>query len=170
MNRNWGIASAVAAVVLCVVGIIHAGSVSGTSAVVQSAPAQLDGESLRQMLTNMGLEPKTLSKGFLIAIKRDTWTFNMQLVVSTDKTKIGMNANLGGVENPDAVTAAQWKALMIANGNIDPSFFFFDAEQKKLYLHRSLDNRTLTPAYLREQIDLFVGNVKNTGDLWKFTK
>jgi len=46
----------------------------------------------------------------------------------------------------------------------------FDAKTKKLYLHRVLDNRSITPAFLRSQIENFVGNMKSTADLWKFTK
>jgi hypothetical protein len=140
----------------------------------QSAPvaalSQLSNDGLRQMLDSMGLEPKPLSKGFLIAIKQDTWTFNMQLVLSANQEKLGMNANCGVVENPDGVTAAQWKALLVSNGDIEPSFFYFDAERKKLYLHRVMDNRGLTPAFVRSQIDNFIGNMRSTSELWKFTK
>jgi hypothetical protein len=127
-------------------------------------------DSLRQMLDNMGYEPKKLGKGYLIVIKRDSWTFNMQILLSPDKSKIGFNSNLGSVDNPDSVTAEQWKNLLISNSNIDPSFFFFDKDSKKLYLHRPLDNRGLDPVFMRQQIENFCTNIKETGDLWKFTK
>ena len=127
-------------------------------------------DGLKQMLDGMGYEPKKLSKGYLLAIKRDTWTINMQVVISGDTRKLGLNANLGKVENPDSVSAEQWKSLLISNGDIDPSAFYFDKDQKKLYLHRSFDNRNLDPASLRREIDNFAGNVKGTGDLWKFAK
>jgi hypothetical protein len=135
-----------------------------------AAPGTLTDASLRQMLDNMGLAPKPLSKGFLVSVKRDTWTIYVQLVLSSDQTKLGMNANCGLVENPDSVSAAQWKALLVANEDIDPSFFYFDASKKKLYLHRVLDNHGITPAFLRTQIDLFADNVRKTGDLWTFVK
>ena len=41
-------------------------------------------------------------------------------------------------------------------------------ETKKLYLHRVLDNREITPAYIRQQTENFCANIKNTGDVWKF--
>ncbi len=134
------------------------------------APQALSNDDLKKMLENMGLEPKPLSKGFLIAIKRDTWTLNMQIVLSENLTKLGLNANLGKVDDPDSVTAEQWKKLLISNGDIDPSCFYFDKDQKKLYLHRTFDNRSVTPDFLRKQIDYFGDNIKNTADLWKFTK
>lgn len=138
---------------------------AGKPAVVAVTDAEL-----QKMLDNMGFEPTKLSRGYLITIKQDTWTYYIQILLSSNGTKIGFNSNLGVVENPDAVTAEQWKALMISNGDIDPSFFFFDKESKKLYLHRALDNRAIDAAFLRKQIEIFSGNIKGTGALWKFTK
>ncbi|MBS1718315.1 MAG: hypothetical protein JSS72_11345 [Armatimonadetes bacterium] len=135
-----------------------------------SSVAQLDDDGLKLMLTNLGLEPKPLSKGFLIAIKQGTWTVNIQVVLSGDKSKLGLNANLGKVDDPDSVTAAQWKSLLISNQDIDPSSFYFSDTAKKLYLHRVLDNRAVTPPYLKHQIDEFTNNIVKTSDLWKFTK
>lgn len=136
----------------------------------QPDPGTLTDASLKEMLTNMGLEPKGLSKGYLIAVKRDDWTYNIQLVLSQDVTKLGFNANLGSVDNPDSVTADQWKGLLIQNKNVDPSAFYFDDDKKKVYIHRVLDNHGLTAAYLRGQIDNFCSNIKDTVDYWKFVK
>jgi hypothetical protein len=129
----------------------------------------LSNGSLQEMLKGLGYEPKPLSKGYLIAIKKDTWTYNMQLVLSGDGTKLGINANLGSVADPDSITASQWKGLLIENSEIDPSCFYFDKDQKKLYLHRVLDNRAITPSYLRQQVENFCANIKETADFWKFT-
>lgn len=139
----------------------------------QGEPAAGQGltdDALHQMLDNMGLEPKKLSKGYLLAVKQDTWTINMQVVLSGDGRKLGLNANLGKVEDPASISASQWMNLLVSNGNIDPSAFYFDKDQKKLYLHRSFDNRAITPAILRKEIDNFAGNVRQTGDLWSFAK
>ncbi len=137
---------------------------------VKQAGEVLTDENLQQTLVNMGYEPKKLSKGYLLAIKQDTWTLNLQIVLSGDKNKVGLNANVGKVEDPDAVTAKQWMELLVSNGNIDPSAFYFDREQKKLYLHRSFDNRAITPVILRRELENFCANIRSTGDLWKFTK
>ena len=135
----------------------------------EPAPGGLTNEGLQQMLTNMGYAPKALKKGFLIVAKQGTWTVNMQVVLSPNLTKLGFNANLGMVDET-TVTAAQWVELLIANGDIDPSAFYFDRTQKKLYLHRSLDNRAVTPEFLRGQIETFSGNIMKTEKLWSFTK
>jgi len=142
-------------------GILHAQDTVGQN---------LTDDSLKQTLDTMGLEPKKLSKGYLLAMKQDTWTINMQVVLSPDLRKVGLNANLGKVEDTSTVTAQQWQDLLVSNGDIDPSAFYFDKKQSKLYLHRSFDNRAVTPAVLRKEIDNFAANVRQTEPLWKFTK
>jgi hypothetical protein len=134
------------------------------------AYAVLTDEGLETMLDQMGYAPSKLKKGYLIVIKRDEWTINIQLVLSGDSTKIGINANLGKVEDPDSITADQWKSLLVANSDVDPSSFYFDKEQKKLFLHRAIDNRAVDAAYLRKQIESFCNNMTSTSKLWSFTK
>ena len=135
------------------------------------APSQsLTDETLKTTLDGMGFEPKKLSKGYLLVIKQDNWPLNVQIVLSPDARKVGLNANLGKVDELSTVTASQWMELLVSNGDIDPSAFYFDKEQKKLYLHRSLDNRAVTPAVLRKEIDNFAANIRQTEKLWKFTK
>src|SRR5205807_2698661 len=89
-----------------------------------SAGQALTDESLKQVLENMGYEPKKLSKGYLLAIKQDTWTINIQIVLSGDTEKVGLNANLGKVEDPSTISASQWMDLLVSNGDIDPSSFY----------------------------------------------
>ncbi len=138
----------------------------GVYAQTTPAGASLTNDSLLKTLTDMGLSPKPLSKGYLILVEQDSWKLYVQFVLSSNKEKLGMNANLGLVNHEATVTADEWKALLISNGDIDPSVFFYDAEQKKLYLHRVLDNHALTPAFLRNQLDNFIANIRSTEKLW----
>ncbi len=134
------------------------------------AGSALDDDGLRTMLNGMGYEPAKLSKGFLITVKKDTWTYYIQFVLSSDNTKLGMNSNLGMVSDPDSISASEWRRLLEENNEIDPSTFLFNKEQKKLYMHRSLDNRGVTPAFVRTQIENFTSNMHDTSEYWKFTK
>ncbi len=54
--------------------------------------------------------------------------------------------------------------------DVDPSEYYVGKDQQKLYLHRTLDNRAISPAYLRQQIDYFCPNIKDTSKSWEFTK
>lgn len=130
----------------------------------------LTADGLQKTLEDMGLEPKKLSKGLLISIKRDTWTYNMQLAISPDGSKIGMNANLGEIPKLEDVTAAQWLALLEQNEEIDPSTFYVSKANQKLYIHRVMDNRAISSAYLRQQVDNFCANIRDTQKYWGFTK
>jgi len=149
-------------------GLLAAGP-QARAAVPASCTAALTNDCLFTTLTDMGLSPRALSKGYLVTFKQDTWTINVQFVLSPNLSRLGLNANLGMVEGSQ-VTAAQWQALMEANGDIDPTAFYYDATQKKLYLHRTLENRYLTAAILREQLDTFSANMRSTAKLWAFTK
>ena len=113
----------------------------------------------------MGFEPKALSQGYLIVIKRDTWTLNIQIRLSEDKRKVGINANLGDVKEPQ-ISGAQWMALLAATGDVEPSMFYYDPKQKRLYLHRVLDNRNMTNAILRDELEKFSTNVVTTENIW----
>lgn len=141
----------------------------GAQGGVQEPALTFTDETLRKTLEGLGYAPRKLGNGYFISIKKDPWTFNIHLALSKDLAYLGLNANLGSVEKLDDVTNAQWMNLLVANGNIDPSFFSFDKPTKKLYIHHALDNRSLTPAYLRQQVDGFCANIKDTADSWKFT-
>ena len=130
----------------------------------------LNETTLQEVLAGLGYEPKKLTKGVLITVKKDTWTFYVQFVLSGDSTRLGMNANLGIVDKPEEIKASEWMNLLVQNNEIDPSSFNYDKVQKKLYMHRVLDNRAITAAYIRQQIDNFCGNIKETADYWKFVK
>jgi hypothetical protein len=136
----------------------------------QTTGASMDNASLKTILDGLGYETKALEKGYLVTSKVDTWTLYIQVVISPDGTKIGMNANLGLVEDLAAVPANKWLDLLVLNGDIDPSTFYVDRTNKKLYLHRVVDNRSITPAFLRGQLDSFTNNIIKTSDGWNFTK
>jgi hypothetical protein len=130
-----------------------------------SCAAILTNDCLFTMLSDMGLAPKPLKKGYLVTVKRDAWTLYVQLVLSESGTKLGLNANLGDVTAAN-VTAAQWEALMAANGDIDPSTFYYDPKQTRLYIHRVNDNRKLTAAIVRDQLDTFMEQIRSTEKIW----
>ena len=73
---------------------------------------------LLQTLTDMGLEVRPLSHGYLVTVKQDKWTMFVQFRLSDDGSRLGLNANLGDV-NEAEVTAAQWQAILAANIDVD---------------------------------------------------
>jgi hypothetical protein len=125
---------------------------------------------LKSMLTNMGYSPKNLSKGYQITIKKNNWTFNVQVVLSDNREKLGMNTITGDVKQPMDVPAASWLALLETNPDIDPTTFYFDKNQNRLCLHRACDNRGITQDILAKELDSFCFDVVSTAKYWKFTQ
>jgi hypothetical protein len=138
--------------------------------VLSAVSQSLTDATLLQLLDGLGYAPKKLSKGYLIAIQRESWTYYVQLVLSPDQTKLGMNANLATSADPAALPASVWLALLQDNEDVDPSSFYFNRKRNKLYLHRVLDNHAITSAFLREQIDKFCQNIKSSADDWGAVK
>jgi hypothetical protein len=152
-------------------GHVHAQNAHSNS--LQQSATEYDtltDASLKTALDDMGYEKKKLSNGYLLVIKQDAWVLNIQVLLSPDGRKVGLNSNLGRVADPNTVSAARWMDLLAANGDIDPSAFYFDREQQRLYLHRNFDNRAVTAAVLRREIEGFASSISKTEDLWKFTK
>ncbi|MGE5202803.1 MAG: hypothetical protein ACM3O6_12150 [Acidobacteriota bacterium] len=139
----------------------------------REARAQADGdcsgtltkECLPQTLKSLGLAFQPTSIGYEVTIKQGTWNFYVQIVLSSDGTKVGFNSNLGDVDE-QKISAGQWMALLAANKDYDPSVFFYDAARKRLYIHRSLDNRNMTPVVLRTQIDAFLKDIRESEKAW----
>jgi hypothetical protein len=170
--RKLGLRMAIIAVLFCVAAL-------GVSRLRAQEPRKqeeladsqvLSDSGLSRMLTGMGYEPKKLKQGCLVSIKQGEWTYNIQFVISPSREKIGLNANVGAIEDPSTVTANQWMDILVANADTAPSFFYYNKNTHILYLHRVIDNRSLTPAILSRQIDAFTNNIKNTAEVWKFTK
>jgi hypothetical protein len=134
-----------------------------------ASPTTLTDDGLKRMLTDMGYKPKDLSKGFQITIKKNKWTFNIQVVLSDNKEKLGMNTIAGDVKQPLDVPAASWLALLETNPNIDPTTFYFDNVQNRLCLHRACDNRGITQAIVTKELDSFCFDVVSTARYWRFT-
>ncbi len=145
--------------------LILASGLAASGARAQVSAGGVDDAGMQSLLVGIGYQPTHLSKGLLIQLKRGTWTLYVQTVLSADGRKMGLNANLGEV-TPDSVTAAQWKDLLVLNGDIEPSMFYFDATRNKLYMHRVLDNRGMSQAVLRTELDTFMDQVQSTSKTW----
>ena len=131
----------------------------------QVSAGGLNDTTMQSMLVGLGYAPTHLSKGLLIQGKRGTMTMYVQTVLSADGRKLGLNANMGLVDL-DAVTAAQWKSLLALNGDIEPTMFFLDVEKKKVFLHRVLDNRSMTPEILQRELNTFMDQIQSTEKTW----
>ncbi len=155
-------------VLAAVAGLILFAMVAAPPAAAQTASqctgGKLNDDCLETALTNLGYTPKKLSKGYLITASHGTWNLSVQLVLSGDGRKIGMNANLGVLN--EGLTADNYKAILVKNGDIDPTTFYVDDVKNQLLLHRTIDNHDVTPAILREELDHFMDGLESSSSAW----
>ena len=151
--------------VLAVAMALAATGFSPPAARAQVSAGGLNDTTMQAVLVGLGYTPTHLSKGLLIQAKRGTMTLYVQTVLSADERKLGLNAN-AGVVDIDTVTAAQWKSLLALNGDIEPTMFYLDVEKKKVYLHRVLDNRSMTPEIFQRELNTFIDQIQSTEKTW----
>jgi hypothetical protein len=130
----------------------------------------LEDADLPSMLQNMGYEPEKLSEGvWRVVIEQDGWTFYIRMWLSTDnRQKLWMTTGFGDIKDWDGVPAEVLKKLMISNDAIGPAHFYIakSGEVWRLNMGKALDNRGISPAVLRRELDKFLSTIKTTADLW----
>jgi hypothetical protein len=125
------------------------------------------------MLTDMGLEPKKAGAGvYDVKLKHDGWDFTVRLSLSPSRKFLWMTQFLGKIPDVNKVPAAALAKLLTGTYDYCPCKFYFIADPKKkesvrLEIGRQIDNRGLTPALVRAELDQLCTNVKSSQPLWK---
>jgi hypothetical protein len=135
-------------------------------------PGAVTRETLPQMLTNLGYEPKTLGDGATcITMKTAEFTLFVRVSLSSDGRKVWLASNCGAV-NPERVAPARLRNLL-ARDTGTARFYLCDCDaclkktEKDLYVSQPVDNRSLTAQALRAELDDFAGSVVRTAPLWQ---
>jgi hypothetical protein len=132
--------------------------------VAPSADGKLDSEALRKMLEGMGFELKSIGTD-----KAPKWEFK----VTGKGFDIPVGAELSSSRNyiwftvllnTDA-TKANPTELLKRNAKIQPSQFYVTTKGN-LMMAVAIDNRAVTPAVTRRNIDTLSDNVSTTADAW----
>jgi hypothetical protein len=147
------------------VAVVHAQSTAPANVAVV---APLTDDGLKAMLIGLGYAPTKLSKGYQIVIKRSDWTYTIQVLLSDNRSKLGMNTIVRDLKHPDNVPASAWLGLLETNPDIDPTTFYFDKQADRLFMHRALDNRGVTTDLLKTEIETFCADVAGTSRTWRF--
>jgi hypothetical protein len=131
----------------------------------------LTDESLKTMLSNMGYEPEEIkatdgSKIYRVTIEKDDWKFVVNFSISPDKSYVWQVALLKTIPDPDKVPAAPLLKMLSENDEIGPVFFSYSPNTKRFYLNAGLENRGVTPARFRKELDRLTGHIKRTAALW----
>ena len=123
---------------------------------------------LRGLDGNLQTKPIKDGTVFHLTLRRDGWMY--QLRVTSFAGSVWVDATLGEpLADVQKVPGQQLVQLLQSTFDIGPSHFCFaklDNGKLQLYLCRYLERPNLTVDRLREQIDLFCGQVRNTYPAW----
>jgi hypothetical protein len=138
-----------------------------------AATTALTSQTLLKLLTDMGYEPKKINDlTFDLKIQRDGWTIYLRLFLTADQTRVWLTSTLETIPDINKVPAEVLAKLVQGNATYSPCFFYFEVDPKnkdwrRLRVANPVDNRGITAAVLRAEIDRMVTNIKNSKPLWK---
>jgi uncharacterized protein (TIGR03067 family) len=158
------------AAVLCAVALLAAVAALGRADDPPAAPKRLTNDELVKMITRFGYEVKVLDKTFTqVTIDREGWRSTVRLSLSADGSNLWLDAWLGTANFPDAVPAATWRKLLARNDSLHPVAFALNKKTGRLYLTHTIPNADLTPALLREHVEVLDKSIEQTQALWKLS-
>ena len=126
------------------------------------APGQLSADDLSTMTQALGYTTTKNDKSVTINYDEDNWKMSIDVDLSTDKTKVWLITYL--VKTPFKYDSDDYQKLLKANNDIGPCAFCLS--DTWLTMDLALDNRNVTPAIMRREINYIVKQVKTTESTW----
>jgi hypothetical protein len=129
--------------------------------------------TLEKTLTDMGLEPKKVNdRAWDVKLSRDGWDFSIRISLTASGQTLWLTATLVQVGDINKVPAQALAKLLKGNFDYGPCMYYFFADPKKtgagsVVMGRAIDNRGLTAALIRAELDRICTNVKSSHPLWK---
>ncbi|MDB5308048.1 MAG: hypothetical protein JWO38_2250 [Gemmataceae bacterium] len=131
-------------------------------------PTRLTNDGLVKMLTKLGYETRALGKTSTeVIVDRPGWQSVISAHLSTDGTRIWLDAWFVTVTRPEDVPAATWKKILARNEDVSPAVFSLNPKSKRLFLSLAVPNEDVTPAALRKEVEYLDTQIEKTQDVWK---
>jgi hypothetical protein len=141
---------------------------------VKKTDGVLTNEALEKMLTDMGYEPKASKSEdgkrtwYNLTIEQDNFTFVLDLSLADGK--LWFSCPLRKVAEPEKVPAEKLWKLLEENDTIYPGSFSYYAQRKQFFYNLAVENRDLTPAKVRSELDRAMGVMRRTYPDWDTSK
>src|SRR5207244_4379793 len=100
-----------------------------------------------------------------VKLKRDPWEFNVTVALSSDNTMLWITCPVVDLPATDKVPAEVLEKLLIKSDELGPTHFGVK-KSRRVYLNCPLQNKDITPASLRKNLEQLADDVKGTEDLW----
>lgn len=132
----------------------------------QGADGKLDDAGLKTMLTGLGYEIKEPGVGVYEApITAAGLNIPTRIFLSKSKTKIWLSVALMQKEGVDKLTRDDLQKILEKTVDVGPTHFMIENGWLKLKL--AIDNRAVTPAVLRSEIDYLAARVGESKTVWQ---
>lgn len=152
------------------------GSAWATPPETKAVPTVAEGktltvESLLEMLKNQGYAPKEEKVGtsqiYWVTVQRAGLSYNISFQISPNQEKIWAIVPLSDIAEPDKAAGGRLLKLLELNDTIGPCYFRFNRASKRLFLSRAMDNRAVTPANFRDNLERLLDRLVETKDAWQ---
>lgn len=126
----------------------------------------IDDAGLKTMVTNLGYTPKDLGEGTLeIALTTTHLNIPTRMFLSKSKLKLWLSVTLALKDGVAKFTRDDLQKILETNVDIGPAHFMIEGGSLKVKL--PIDNRGLTPAVLRKELDYLSARVDETRAVWQ---
>jgi len=133
-------------------------------------PGQLTDDSLKTMLDNLGYDVRASKSAdgkpmYYVKLKRDTWEFEISVVLRSDISMLWLTCGVADLPPTDKVPAEVLEKMLAKSDELGPTHFGMK-KSRRVYLNCPLQNKDITPASLRKNLEQLADDVKGTEDLW----
>lgn len=131
--------------------------------------AKLLAPGLSKFLTDLGYAPEKVGETTQrLTIERGRFTFRINVSISGNEKKVWMSSYLVQLDDLTKIPAKAMTDALMANSEIGPAHFYLVKVGDKYWLKTgfALDNRNITPAYFRSELDWFLERMSDKADVW----
>lgn len=126
---------------------------------------KLDDAGLKTMLSGLGYEVKEPgTTTYEIPLTSDGLNIPTRVFLAKSKTKVWLSVALMTKDGVAKLTRDDLQKILEKNVDIGPCHFMIDGGFLKMKL--PIDNRDITPAILRSELDYLAARVADSKDLW----
>lgn len=126
---------------------------------------KLDDASLRAMLTGLGYEVKEPgTTTFEVPMSAEGLNIPTRVFLSKSKTKVWISAALVMADGVNKLTREDLQKILEKNVEVGPCHFMIEGGWLKMKM--AIDNRAVTPALLRSELEFFAARVGTSKAVW----
>jgi hypothetical protein len=122
---------------------------------------------LTDILRDAGLEPEAEEAAVLVKLQQSRWTFPIVLGLDEQREQIVMLVRLADFTGKPALSSDRLLALLSASRELRPAFFSYSDKNKRIELMMSLNNDSISPRLMREELRRLAQMAENTATLWE---